>query len=614
MMRRMPSPVLTTSIPALFREQAARFQSRPMVYAKVQGHWSPVTWAQARERVDLVAAGLAVLGVQPGDRVALVSENRPEWVLADMGTLSAGAVDAPVYPTSTPAETAFVIHDCGAAVCFVSTQVQLDKLVAVRDAMPACRTLVFFDADVRPPEATGLRMMSLADLENLGRDEGDRAEVDRRVAELTRDNLLTLIYTSGTTGEPKGVMLTHGNMLSNCEASVRSLPISPDEVLCSFLPLSHSFERMAGYYVALLYAGAVVYYAESVQRLAANLLEVRPTVLCSVPRIYEKVYAAFMAEREKASPVKRAVIDAALSVGAEVSRVRQRGGAPGRVLALKYRVAHELVFSKLHARLGGRLRFGVSGGAALSRDIAEFFDAAGVLVLEGYGLSETAPVLTCNRPEAYRFGTVGRALENVELRIAADGEILARGPNVMRGYFGKPEATREVLVGDGWFATGDIGEIDADGFLKITDRKKDLFKTAGGKYIAPQRLENALKLRPLIEQACIVGDARPYCVAVLAPRFDTLEAWAQSEGIVYANTAALCRHPKTLARLQADVDLVNAERATFEQIKAFIVATEPFTQENGLLTPSLKVRRKVVIQHYLQEIDALYALKVREEV
>jgi long-chain acyl-CoA synthetase len=272
------------------------------------------------------------------------------------------------------------------------------------------------------------------------------------------------------------------------------------------------------------------------------------------------------------------------------------------------------VFSKLHARLGGRLRFGVSGGAALSRDIAEFFDAAGVLVLEGYGLSETAPVLTCNRPEAYRFGTVGRAIENVELRIAADGEILARGPNVMRGYFGKPEATREVLVGDGWFATGDIGEIDADGFLKITDRKKDLFKTAGGKYIAPQRLENALKLRPLIEQACIVGDARPYCVAVLAPRLDALEAWAQSEGIVYANTAALCRHPKTLARLQADVDLVNAERATFEQIKAFIVATEPFTQENGLLTPSLKVRRKVVIQHYLQEIDALYALKVREEV
>jgi len=614
MMRPMAVPVVTASIPALFREQAERFQSRPMVYAKVQGHWSPVTWSQARERVDLVAAGLVVLGVQPGDRVALVSENRPEWMLADLGTLSAGAADVPVYPTSTPAETAHVIQDSGAAVCFVSTQAQLDKLVGAHAAMPRCRTLVYFDADVRAPEGTGLRILSLADLENLGRDAGDRAKVDRRVAALTRDDLLTLIYTSGTTGEPKGVMLTHGNMLSNCEASVRSLPISTDEVLCSFLPLSHSFERMAGYYVALLYAGATVYYAESVQRLAANLLEVRPTVLCSVPRIYEKVYAAFMAERDKASPLKRAAIDAALHVGAEMSRVRQRGGIPGRLLSLKYKAGRELVFSKLHARLGGRLRFGVSGGAALSRDIAEFFDAAGVLVLEGYGLSETAPVLTCNRPEAYRFGTVGRAIENVELRIAADGEILARGPNVMRGYFGQPEATREVLLDDGWFATGDIGELDADGFLKITDRKKDLFKTASGKYIAPQRLESALALQPLIEQACIVGDTRPYCVAVLAPRLDALEAWAQSEGIAYADLAALSRHPKTRARLQAEVDAVNAERAPFEQVKAFVVAVEPFTQENGLLTPSLKVRRKVVVQRYMREIDALYARKVREEV
>jgi long-chain acyl-CoA synthetase len=600
-------PIHNVSIPALFREQAERFQSRPMLYAKVLGHWSPITWAQARARVDQLAAGLVKLGVRAGDRVALLSENRPEWVLADLATLSVGAADAPIYPTNTARESAYVVHDSGSAVCFVSTQAQLDKLASESAAMPACTHVVCFEDELVAPPGTTFQCLSLSQLEALGRDTEALAEVDRRVAALGREDLLTLIYTSGTTGEPKGVMLTHGNMLANCEACVRALPMTSDEVMCSFLPLSHSFERMAGYYLALLFAGATIYYAENVQKLVDNLGEVRPTVLCSVPRIYEKVYANFMAQRAAASPLKRRLIDYALEVGRAVSAERQQGREPSGLLALKYKVAFELVFSKLHARLGGRLRFGVSGGAALSRDIALFFHAADILILEGYGLSETSPVLTCNRLEAYRFGTVGRAIDNVELKIASDGEILARGPSVMRGYFNKPEATREVLLDDGWFATGDIGELDAQGFLKITDRKKDLFKTAGGKYIAPQMLENHLKLQRFIEQACVVGDQRPYCIAVLAPAFDALEAWARAEGVAFADRAALCAHPRALAQLQTCVDAVNGQLARYEQIKYFVVAPTPFTQENGLLTPSIKVKRKAVLQAYAAEIDAVYA-------
>jgi len=463
------------SIPAVFREQATKFQSRPMVYSKAQGHWSPLTWAQVRERVDSAAAGLVSLGITTGDCVSLLSENRPEWLLADLAILSAGAAGAPIHATNTPAECAYVVHDSRSRVCFASTQAQLDKLLRARAEMPLLTHVVTFEEGLAG-QAEGLTILSFSQLETLGRgDPGShRAAVDARVAALGRDDLLTLIYSSVTTGEPKGVMLTHGNMMANCEACQRALPINPDDSLVSFLPLSHSFERMAGYYLALMYAGATVYYAESIAKLVENIGDVRPTVVTSVPRIYEKVYAGFMANRDKAPVVERALIDKAIGVGVEVIRLRRAGREPGALLSAQYALATKLVFSRLRAKLGGRIRFFVSGGAPLSRDIAEFFHAAGLLVLEGYGLSETAPVLTVNRVEAFRFGSVGKALDNVEIRIAEDGEILARGPNIMKGYFNKPEATAEVLRPDGWFATGDIGEVDRDGFLKITDRKKDL--------------------------------------------------------------------------------------------------------------------------------------------
>ncbi len=600
------------SLPALFREQAAKFPSRPMVYSKVQGHWSPLTWAQVRERVDFAAAGLIALGVAPGDCVSLLSENRPEWMLADLAILSAGAADVPIYATNTPAECAYVVRDSKSRVCFASTQEQLDKLLRARSEMPGLTHVVTFEEGLRG-QAEGLTILSCTQLEALGRDTPGvgRAAVDARVAALDRNDLLTLIYTSGTTGEPKGVMLTHGNMMANCEACQRALPINTDDSLVSFLPLSHSFERMAGYYLALMYAGATVYYAESIAKLVENIGDVKPTVVTSVPRIYEKVYAGFMSNRDNARGVKRALMDWAIGIGVEVSKLRQAGRAPGALLSAQYALATKLVFSKLATKLGGRIRFFVSGGAPLSRDIAEFFHAAGLLVLEGYGLSETSPVLTVNRVEAYRFGSVGKAIDNVEIRIAEDGEILARGPNIMKGYFNKPEASAEVLLPDGWFATGDIGEVDRDGFLKITDRKKDLFKTAGGKYVAPQHLENQLKLQKFIEQPCIVGDQRPYCIAVLVPRFENLLPWAHENGIVFKDQNELVAHPKVVDLLQRDVDAVNAGLARYEQIKYFLLLGEPFTQENGLLTPSMKVKRKAVIKHYAAQIEAIYAKHAR---
>ena len=581
-----------------------------MVYNKVQGHWSPLTWAQVRERVDHAAAGLIVLGVQAGDIISLLSENRPEWMLADLAVLSAGAADAPIYATNTPAECAYVVRDSNSKVCFASSQEQVDKLAKTRADMPSLTHIVHFDAGIKAT-LEGVTLISLADLEALGREKGTQAAVEARVAGVDREQLLTLIYTSGTTGDPKGVMLTHGAMMANCEASYRAIKMNTDDSLVSFLPLSHSFERMAGYYLALLYAGATIYYAESIPKLVENIGDVKPTVVASVPRIYEKVYSNFMAARDSATGLKRKLMDWAIEVGLKVSKERQAGREPGGLLGLQYKIAFKLVFSKLSLKLGGRIRFFVSGGAPLSRDIAEFFHAANLLVLEGYGLSETAPVLTVNRPDAYRFGSVGKVIDNVEIKIAEDGEILARGPNIMKGYYNKPEASAEVLLADGWFATGDIGEFDGDGFLRITDRKKDLFKTAGGKYVAPQNLENQLKLQKFIEQPCIVGDQRPYCIALLVPRFDNLLPWAQEHGVTFKDQHELVKNPKVIELLQKDVDAVNAHLARYEQIKYFLLLGEAFSQENGFLTPSMKVKRKGVIKAYAAQIDEIYAKNQR---
>ena len=580
-----------------------------MVYGKRDGHWRPLTWAQMDERVRHAAAGLVQFGLVPGDVVGILAESGPEWVLADLATVSAACADAPIYDAATPDSVRYIIEDSGARAVFVSTEAQLAKVLGVCDELPGLELVVGLDETVEPPEAvpTGLRYLSILELEAQGRDADALAEVDRRISALSADDLLTLIYTSGTTGEPKGVRITQGNMASNCLACSRAIAVRSDDVLLSFLPLSHAFERMAGYYLAVLWGGATVFYAEGVGRLFHNMREVRPTLMTGVPRVFEKVYAQFHSGIDHADPLRRRLIEWALRVGRKASRVKQRGETPKGLLAMQLAVAHDQVFSRMVERLGGRIRFFVCGGARLSRPVAEFFHACGLLILDGYGLSEASPVVSVNRHDSFRFGSVGRPLDNVRVRISPDdGEILVRGPNVMEGYHRLPEATAEALR-DGWLATGDIGRFDGDGFLYITDRKKDLFKTSSGRYVAPQKLERLLCSQGLVEQACVVGDGWPYCVALLVPNFDALDAFAAQKGIEGLDRTGLVSHPLVQKRVRKALDSVNARLERHEAIRAFRLLTDAFTEANGLLTPSKKVRRRAVLQRLAGPIESLYA-------
>lgn len=588
------------SIPALFLAQAARLGDRTFLRHKQDGRWHDLSWRTVATRARNAAKGLVALGVAPGDRTSILSENRPEWVIADLASLFAGAADAPIYPTNTAEQCAYVVRDSGAGVVFVSTAAQLSKLLSAREAMPSARHIVCFEE----PPLRDDRVITLAELEARGAAAALDAEVDARIGALTRDTLLTLIYTSGTTGEPKGVMLTHGNLLANCEAAASHRSFSEDDSEVSFLPLCHSLERMGGYYLSVR-EGVTVSFAESVERLVEDIGEVRPTILISVPRIYEKVHARFV-EQGAVGGAKGTLVRWALRVGEAVAREREAGREPTGLLGVQHAIAQRLVFSKLVQRLGGRLRFCVSGGGPLSADVARFMLGAGIKVLEGYGLTESAPVISVNFPDAFRLGSAGKVLPGVEVRIAEDGEILARGPSIMKGYWNRPEETRAVLSPDGWLATGDIGHLDADGFLFITDRKKDLIKTAGGKYIAPQEIEGLLKLQRLIEQAHVVGDRRPYCVAVIVPRLDSLRAWAREQGIAFGSDAELVANPRAIAAVRADVEAVNGQLARYQTVKRFVLTAEPFTQENDQLTPTMKVKRKSVNARYAREIEALY--------
>ena len=595
------------SIPSVFREQVEKLQSRPMVYGKRNGHWRPLTWSQMGARVRHAAAGLVKLDCGPGDVVGLLAESGPEWVLADLAAVSAGCADAPVSEGTPPALLAHVLDDAGCRLVFIGSGVLLEKLLGVWEDLPQLECVVCLDEGVPDPEVVGLRYLTVLQLEALGKEPEALAEVDRRVTDLGPGDLLTLIYTSGTTGEQKGVRITHGNMVANCDATKRAIAVRSDDVVLSFLPLSHSFERMAGYYMAMLWGGATVFFAEGVGRLFHNMREVRPTIMTGVPRVFERVYAQFQANTEQVDPVRRRIASWALGVGRKVSRLRRRGREPGRLLSAQLALAHERVFTRLHERLGGRIRFFVCGGAHLAPEVAEFFHAAGLLILEGYGLSETSPVVTVNRPDAFRFGSVGRPLDNVRIRLdPSDGEILVHGPNVMEGYHNLPEETARILD-DGWLRTGDIGRTDEDGYLYVTDRKKDLFKTSSGKYVAPQRVERLLCTGSMVEQACVVGVDRPYCVALLVPDFAALEGWAATKRLSGLDRTALVAHSTVIRRFRRTVDRINADLERHESVRAFSLLSEPFTEENGLLTSSRKVRRREVLRTLGEAIEALYA-------
>ena len=557
----------------MFMAQAARLGSRPVFLAKRDGRYQPVSWIEARAQIEEIALGLIDLGLQPGDRVAILSGNRPEWAIADLAVLSAGGVTVPIYATLTAPEIEHLLRDSGAHILFVSDPELMGKVLHLQK--PLELKIILFDA---PYRVSGPRVWWLGELLGLGRTASaeQRKALTLRLEEGNAQGLASIIYTSGTTGAPKGVQLTHDNFLSNCRAVKEVLPIGEQDLLLSFLPLSHVFERMAGYYFVLSVGGTIA-YAENMESVPKNLLEVRPTVVTGVPRFYEKIHERVLAAVESGSPLKQALFGWAFRAG---------GKNP-----LSRRVADRLVFSKLRRRLGGRLRFCISGGAPLPKPIAEFFYTAGILILEGYGLTETSPVIACNRLDRFRFGTVGLPLPGLEVKIAEDAEVLTRGPHVMTGYYGNPAATAEVIDGEGWFHTGDIGVLDADGFLAITDRKKDLIKTSGGKMVAPQKLEAALKEDQVIADCVVIGDRRKYLTALIVPDPAKLQDLTGQQA-----------H----ARVWERVEQVNRTLASFEQIKKITLLPEPFTLGGGELTPTLKVKRRIVSERYADSIEAMY--------
>jgi long-chain acyl-CoA synthetase len=554
--------------PELWREAIRAAPSGPAYLEEHADGWKPISWAEAAERVDDLARGLLARGVRHGDRVAVLSRTRLEWILLDWAVMSIGAVVVGLYPTSSAKECEYILEHSEAVLAFTEDEEQTHKLVSIRGSLPSLREIIPFDW-----------------LEKLEAD-GRLARHLRRdpVAE---DDLATLIYTSGTTGPPKGCMLTHRNLVTAATCVVEGLQ-APGDIVLVFLPLAHSYGRLA--HQAASFRGATVALVADVARVPEAMTAVRPHVLPAVPRVYEKVHANTLGEIERAGGLRRRIGLWALGIGARASRTRREGASVPRSLALRERLADRLVFTKVRARLGGRLRVGVSGAAPLSTDVMEFFHALGVPVIEGYGLTETGSSATVNEPDDFRIGSVGRPVEGAEIRLAEDGEILIRSDAVFAGYYKEPEATAAALTEDGWFCTGDVGEIDADGFLRITDRKKDLIITAGGKNIAPQNLENALKTSRFVSQAIVVGDRRPYVTALV-----TLDE---------TEIASSGRDRQQL--VQEAVDDVNRDRMRAEQIKRFLILPREFTQEQGEVTPTLKLRRAVIHEHFADEIEKLY--------
>src|SRR6202167_2923445 len=584
-----------TTLNDIFFAAADRNLDRAMLHRR-QGKWQRISSSDLRRNVAGTTHALRRWGVHKGDRIAILSENGPEWSTADFAILLLGAVTVPVYSTLTPEQTAYTLNDSGASVIFVSTEQQLRKVQTILSRTAVQKIIVMDDIQIPGDLAANCALMQQFMTQRpLTLD----AQTESLARSIQPDDLATIIYTSGTTGTSKGGMLTHGNMASNIACSLLGFDMRPGLISISFLPLSHVTARHVD--LALLYHGVTLAYCPFIENLAETLLEIRPSLCVSVPRVYEKIYAK--AESSARGFPKRTIYRWALSVGRANKPAILAGETP---TSPSWKFANKLVFSKIRAGMGGNVETFISGGAPLGRELAEWFATVGIRIHEGYGLTETSPVIAVNTPIHHRIGTVGKILSNLEVRIAADGEILVRGPSVFKGYWNRPEETQNAFE-DGWFKTGDIGHIDADGYLSVTDRKKELIKTSGGKFIAPQPIENSLKLNPLVGTAAIIGDKHKFAFVIVSPNFPMLEDWARTNDVAFSSRTELVAHTKVQVLYEGIVEKVNQNLARFEQLKRVLLVPDEFTADNGALTPTLKLRRRVVEERYRRQIDDLYA-------
>ncbi|MBI3926611.1 MAG: long-chain fatty acid--CoA ligase [Armatimonadetes bacterium] len=590
------------NIHEMLKKAVERWGDRPCLRGKTAGKWETWSWNEMYSRVRNASRSFIALGLKRGDRFNVMSYTRPQFVLADWGAVIVGGVCVTIYQSNTPAETEYIINNCGSRFLFAENGEILDKVRQVKASCPTLEKVIVFDPCTHDEDW----VLSWEDFMNLGKDLSDE-EVARRTDELTQEDLAGFVYTSGTTGPPKGVVSTHLNWLAVTQSVKGALSADETDEVLLLLPLAHIFARLIQY--TALRVGYTVAHAESIEKAIDNIGEIHPTVVPAVPRIFEKAYTKIQATAEQGSGLKKGIFHWALATGKKVSKLRQQGQEPSGVLALQYAIAHKLVFSKVAQRFGGRVRFFVSGGAPLSRDIAEFFHAAGLLILEGYGMTENTSLSNCNRFKKYKFGSVGPAVDGVEVRIADDGEILTRGHNTMAEYYQLPEATAEALDSEGWLHTGDIGEIDADGFLKITDRKKDIIITAGGKNVAPQNIENQVKTDNLISQVMVHGDKRKFISALITLDRDEVAKWCQDRSIPCSTDQefeALAENAQVKTELERRVADYNQKLASYEQIKKIAVIPGDFTQDAGEITPTLKLKRKVITTKYLDLLDSFY--------
>ncbi len=589
------------TLPQLFRRSVTEYDLPDALNYKRADEWVSISSSAMVERAGNIALGLYSLGLRKGDRAAILAPNSPEWTLSDAGCQFAGIVDVPVYTTLSPDTVRYIIDDSAARAFFIKDAETYNRLLPALEDCSSIDKFIVFDGDLNADN-----IVSLKDLESAGASlRGSQPALLHELADaIDPQDIATLIYTSGTTGEPKGVMLTHANLISNVIDASEKYSFTGVDISLSVLPLSHVFER-TGMYVYIMY-GMRVFYAESIEKVPDNLKEVRPTFFIGVPRIFEKVFERARLKATQSGRVNAIIFDWAIDVAKEFASTNETGEPIPMALAAKHGVADKIVFSKLRDFFGGRLRFCITGGAALSDEIFLIFTGAGISIMQGYGLTETSPVISSNNPTAVRVGTVGRPIRNVNVRIADDGEIEVNGPGVMAGYYHKEQATNEAFTADGWFKTGDIGMIDGDGYLKITDRKKELFKTSGGKYIAPAHIEQMIVASRFVSQVVLVGNERKFPAALIVPNFEMLASYAELKGLDIKTPAEFCSNPRILDLYERQIESLTAGLAQFEKVKKFALLDRELTVENGELTPTLKTKRRVVDEKYRDVIDGLY--------